>query len=367
VAPLTKDMVRNLAGFRASGPVTSLYLDVDGRRYVRPQDYEYELEHLEKSLPEDHRRAAAPDLARIWAWVRGGIDRSRTRGLVAFASETAGLWETLELPVAVRSQLVVNESPYIKQLEGILDTNQRFGVLLVDKQRARVFVFELGELVDRSELFDQLPRHEDDKGDYDRDHVHDHQAAAAQRHLRRAAQVAFAVHQEQQLDHVIIGAPEEITRGVETELHPYLRERVAARLSVPVNARDGAVRQAALEVEARVQREREAAIVGRLREGVASGNGAVAGLDPVLSALFERRVGTLIVSDGFEAPGWRCGTCLLAAKGPRCATCGGQMEKVDDVVEEAVEEAISQSSQVEICVGNADLDVLGRIGALLRF
>jgi hypothetical protein len=43
------------------------------------------------------------------------------------------------------------------------------------------------------------------------------------------------------------------------------------------------------------------------------------------------------------------------------------MEKVDDVVEEAVEEAISQSSQVEICVGNADLDVLGRIGALLRF
>ena len=38
-----------------------------------------------------------------------------------------------------------------------------------------------------------------------------------------------------------------------------------------------------------------------------------------------------------------------------------------DVVEEAVDRALSSSGRVEICVGNADLDVLGRIGALLRF
>jgi hypothetical protein len=43
------------------------------------------------------------------------------------------------------------------------------------------------------------------------------------------------------------------------------------------------------------------------------------------------------------------------------------MVAVDDVVEEAVEAALAQSCRVEICVGNADLDVLGRIGALLRY
>ena len=43
------------------------------------------------------------------------------------------------------------------------------------------------------------------------------------------------------------------------------------------------------------------------------------------------------------------------------------MTKVDDVVEEAIEEALAQDCRVEVCVGNADLDVLGRIGALLRF
>jgi hypothetical protein len=37
------------------------------------------------------------------------------------------------------------------------------------------------------------------------------------------------------------------------------------------------------------------------------------------------------------------------------------------VVEEAIEEALRQHCHVEICVDNADLDVLGRIGALLRY
>ncbi len=43
------------------------------------------------------------------------------------------------------------------------------------------------------------------------------------------------------------------------------------------------------------------------------------------------------------------------------------MERVGDVVEDAIEEALTQGIPVSICVGNADLDVIGRIGALLRY
>ena len=42
------------------------------------------------------------------------------------------------------------------------------------------------------------------------------------------------------------------------------------------------------------------------------------------------------------------------------------MERVADVVEEAVQEAFALGCSVVVCE-NADLDVLGRIGALLRF
>ena len=57
----------------------------------------------------------------------------------------------------------------------------------------------------------------------------------------------------------------------------------------------------------------------------------------------------------------------LAAKGPTCPVDGQTMDHVDDVVEDAVDVALGQGCHVEVCVGNADLDVLGRIGALLRY
>lgn len=372
MATLTQDVIRSLAGVKTQqAPVVSLYLDVDGRRFVRPRDYELHLDHLLKEAAghTNGHKPAAIDLERIEAHVKGGIDRSRTRGLAIFSCAALDLWTVFELPVPVRNQLVVNATPHVRQLETVLDEYERFGVLLADKQRARMFVFELGELVDKSELFDQLPRHEDDKGDWDRDHVRDHTLNAAHKHLKRSADVAFHVLQEQGFDHLIIGAPEEISNELERVMHPYLRERIAARLAVPVSASDATIRAAAFQVEEQVERTKKAALVERLRtaSNARNGNGTT-GLDNVLSALVERRVDTLIVSEGYEAPGWRCQDCgNIATKGRTCPLCGSEMALVDDVVEEAVEEALAQSCNLCCCVGNADLDVMGRIGAILRF
>ena len=372
MATLTQDVIRDLAGCKAQEtPVVSLYLDVDGRRFVRPKDYEVHLDRLLKeaaSYTNGHKPAAA-DLERIEAFVKGGIDRSRTRGVAVFSCASQDLWRVFELPVPVRSQVVVNATPHVRQLETVVDEYERFGVLLADKQRARMFVFELGELIDKSELFDQLPRHEDDKGDWDRDHVRDHSAAQAHKHLKRAAEVAFHVLQEQGFDHLIVGAPEEIAHELERALHPYVRERIAAHMAVPVGASDATIRAAALQVEEQVERTKKAALVAKLRDASSQPGGlGVTGLAKVLDALNDHRVKTLIVSEGYEVEGWRCRSCgHVAAKGRTCPMCSAEMDLVPDVVEEAVESAIAQSVRVCVCVGNADLDVMGRIGALLRF
>lgn len=376
MAPISEDTIRKLAAFKGDGaPVVTLYLDVDGRRWPRYNDCEARVDRMVRQASDRAtgigHGTALEDLRRVEAHVRGGLDRSRTRGLAIFASGQA-LWEVFELPVPVRDQLVVNKTPHVRQLEGVVDNYERFGVLLADKQRARMFVFELGELVDKSEVFDQLPRHDDDKGEWDRDHVRGHVAVAAHQHLKRAAQVAFEVYKHNAFDHLIIGAPDEIANELENELHSYLRARIQGRISVPAGASDAEICQAALEVEQGVERAKEAALVERLRAAAvpANGNGGRAqlGLAAVLSALGERRVDTLVVSDGYEAPGWHCPGCgHLATKGRRCPVCEVDMDLVDDVVEDAVEEALRQSCRVAICVGNADLDVVGRIGALLRF
>src|SRR5438552_7983175 len=366
MAAIDERVVRELAEFRATaGAVASCYLDVDGRRFVRPHDYELHLERLLRDAREQAGNgdgapgaAVEPDLRRIEDFVKSGLDRSRTRGLAIFSASADDLWRVIELPVPVRNQLVVDRAPYVRQLEAIVAGHERFAVLLADRQRARLFLFELGELVEKQEHFDQLPRHEDDHGEWDKDHVRDHAAAATHHHLRHASQVAFTVFQEQPFDHLVIGAPDELVGDVERELHSYLQERIAARVNVRVSASDDEIRQAALEVEQEVERRRLAAAVGRLRDAVGAGGG-VAGLGDVLAGLVERRVDTLLVAEGYVSPGWRCRACnLLAVKGRSCPVCGRAMEQLDDVVEHAVAEAIAQSCRVEVCADDADLDVL---------
>lgn len=361
---LSGDVVRRLAAFSGSGPVTTCYLDVDGRRYVRPHDYELAFERMVRP----QRERAPKDLKRIEDYVKGGFDRSHTRGLALFSSAADDLWEPLHLPVPVHNQFAVNQHPQVRQLEGVIERAERFAVLLADRQRARLFVFQLGQLVDWSERFDRLPRHEDDGGDMVKDQVRDHVDSATRRHLLRTADAAFELFQESGFDRLMVGAPADIAGPLERTLHPYLRERVAARLTVPVSAREDEVREAAVAAEDDVLREREAADVERLRAATGMGDGAVVGLDDVLKALVERRVDTLLVSEGFEAPGWRCQSCgFLATRGPSCPVCTKRMAHAEDVVEEAVQEALHQSCHLEVCRDNADLDVLGRIGALLRF
>ena len=126
-------------------------------------------------------------------------------------------------------------------------------------------------------------------------------------------------------------------------LHPYLRERLCGRIAVGVGASAAEVLAAAEAVEAQVERAREAAIVGRLKEAAATGRRGILGLAPALKALSEHRVERLVVSKGYAEQGWRVpGTGAWPSSVPATPTPATPMERVEDVVEDAIEEAISQ-------------------------
>lgn len=371
---ISDDRIRALAARQGNPVVTTCYLDVDGRRYPRHADYEQQLDHLLRQAREragtlgpEALASVEGDLGRISGWVKGGFDRSRVRGLAFFSCSAEGYFEVVEAPLPVRNEITLDQGPHVRQLESLIQEYKRFAVALVDRQRARLFRFELGELSEHTEVFDAVPRRHD-QGGWSAANIQRHTDELAHRHLKHAAEVVFEELNRHPVDHLILGGPQGVVSEFEALLHPYLRERVAARLSVMVAASPEEVRQAALAVEAEVARAAEEALVGRLRDAVGSGNGGVAGLEPTLRALVERRVDTLLISDGYDAPGWRCPSCrFLATKGRGCPVCGASMQLVDDVVEQAVEEALANKCRVEVVRESADLDVLGRIGALLRF
>jgi peptide chain release factor subunit 1 len=374
VVAITEEAIRELAAFRGEeAPVTTCYLDVDGRRLVRRTDYERELEaHLRSArVKAGESESVAKDLRRIEDHVKAGIDRSTTRGLAIFSSSAHGLWRVVPLPVPVRTRIIINNVPAVGQLEALVQGRERFGVLLADRQRASMFVFEFGKLTDHSELFEELPRDYDERGHsdqgYDRDRQHIDELAV--QHLRHAAQVAFEVHQRAGLDHLTVAGPEPLTRYLRAQLHPYLQERLRGEVNLPVNASLDDIRKVVDDVESQVRKARHDELVLRLRDAVGAGQRGVAGLEPVLRALHDRRVEHLLVSAGYAESGWRCQACgALATVGRTCPVCGAPgMEHRDDVVEEALDSALAEGAKVDVCDGNADLDVAGRIGALLRY
>lgn len=368
------DRIRSIAARRESPVVTSCYLDVDGRSHPRHVDYEHQLDHLVRqgkqragALGPEVARSVDGDLDRIGAWVRRGFDRSHVRGLAFFSCSASGFFEVVESPRPVRNEIVINHTPHVRQLETLVHEFERFAVVLVDRQRARLFRFELGQLTEHTEVFDSVPRRHD-QGGRSAANIQRHTDELAHRHLKHAAEMTFEELGAKPVDHLILGGPAQVVAEFEGLLHPYLKERVAARLSVMVTAAPEEVRQAALEVEDQVERRAERALVDRLRNGVGSGNGGVAGLSGTLKALVERRVDTLLVSAGYEDQGWRCSSCrFLASRGRDCPLCGGAMEQVDDVVEQAMEDALVNKCRVQVVRDCADLDELGHIGALLRF
>jgi peptide chain release factor subunit 1 len=371
---LSADLVQRLAKWRGEGnPVISLYLNVDGREKIRPEDYQQRLDQLIRNEASSDPQVQS-DLKKISEYVATEFSRGHHRGLAVFASGDE-LWHVVGLTVPVEDQLAVNATPHVRGLENLLDEYEPVGVILTDRQKARLFVIELGTIVARDEVVDPLPRHDDDKGDWRKDHVKAHASEFANKHLRHTATEMFELYKKKRFSHLVLFVPEDIKAELEKNLHDYLRSKVIGQYNLPVNSSDEEIIDCAYKLYQQAERATEHRFVEKLRAGVptagrdgSTSSSAVAGLDSTLQAIFEKRVETLLVSEGYSAEGWRCHQCnYITTLGRNCSMCGSEMTLVSDVVEEAVEDAISQKCRVEFCSDNADLDVMGQIGALLRF
>jgi peptide subunit release factor 1 (eRF1) len=135
------------------------------------------------------------------------------------------------------------------------------------------------------------------------------------------------------------------------------------RVAAPVEE----IASAARVVAERAEREREVALVEEVRQRTAGAHGGVVGLEATLAALTERRVGTLLVREGFAAPGSMCPSCGHIGRDlRRCPMCHAATIELEDVVEVAIEQAVAQGADIEFCRGT-DLDWFGSIAAIERY
>jgi peptide chain release factor subunit 1 len=375
VSQLDQEFVRKLAEWSANGaPVSSLYLDVDGRRYPRKQDFTVRAEELCRrlrdeagTLDREAKRSVNQDAERMLDFFEN-LDRGPTRGVALFACSGADLWEEVRVPRPVKDRVTLAKHPYVLPLESLVETYEWFCTVIVDREKARLFLAYMGSLTEESEVFDDVPgKH--DQGGWSQARFQRHIEEHVDKHYKHVGEVLFGFFKRRGFDHLILAGPEETVTEFERGLHDYLKQRLAARITLPITATADQVLAKSLQIEERLEEQSERSTVERLRAEAAAGRQAMLGLPKVLPALNDLRVDTLVVPFGLEAKGYRCTKCeRLWTNGGRCPTCGGHLEAIPDVIESAVAAALRSGARVET-ISFAGPDVLGdeRIGAILRF
>jgi peptide chain release factor subunit 1 len=368
--------LRRLAEMRLDRPlVLSLYLDLDPSRFATPPARATEvrslLDEADRRLREldelshSDRTALEKSLGKVRELLNRNLDADGAHGMALFACEPEDLLETFKLPRSVQARVAIDNSPLIGPLVG-LARRERWCVLLVNKQAARVFRGSPDGLREVDQLHDEVHGRHDQGGmsqaRYQRSiekEVSDHLRSSAERLLRH--------YERQPFQRLLVGGPREVVAELEGKLHPYLEERLAGRIEIDVEtaAPDEVLEAAGGQLE-ELEEQREEETIGRLREA----SRATAGLENVLPPLNERRVEVLLLDDGFAAPGTLCRRCgWLGPRGEsRCPADGTQLQARDDIAEPAVELALQQSAEVLPLRRRAEeLRKVGGIGALLRF
>ena len=370
-----RSLLRRLAEWDGAGaPISSLSLSVDGRTYPRKADVEIRVDELIRrarsvaaAMGRDAARSVERDIDAMSGFVRDDFERGGTRGLAMFSSHDAGLWEVALVTRPLMHRAVVGPDADLLPLEVVLETYRPSCLALVDYEKSRLFVVEMGQIEEVAGVTDDVPGRHDQGGRAQmrmQRHVDDHRA----RHLRHVADRLFALWRRRRFEHLVLAGPAEAHGELEGELHDYLRQRIRGHAVLPLSATTRQVLDKVLEVEERVERESERDVLERLEAAVGAGNGGVVGLEPTLEALADDRVGELVVSHRLSAPGARCPACgRLMTRGSRCPSCGARTERIPDVVEAAVAVAFRSGARVETIVDDDPRPSFDGVGALLRF
>lgn len=380
---LSDARLRELARIHPDGDarVLSIFLNLDPTEFATPPARASEISSViddanrrvrdANGLSHAARKTLEEDVERAAKFLRG-LSPKGAHGFALFACGSANLFDGLRLPRPVETRAVINDAPLVEPLVELLGTGGNWMVVLVNRATGRLLRGDGDRLEELAAITDEV-HGQHSQGGWSQARYQRSVDEDVQDHLKNVADAVFERFKRASFDHMLLGGPGETLTDFEAKLHPYLRERLAGRIEIDVenSSPDHVGRAAREKIEEQTRRsEREA--LDRLQEAVSRGGRGAAGLDATLEALNERRVDTLLLIEGFAAPGWTCPQCgcVYSMDGGSCPADGTTLDRRDDVIENAVHLAIQQSARVLFIREPEFQDKLrshGSTAAVLRF
>lgn len=353
------------------GGVVSVYLDTDNTRQS-VEAIKLTARGLLKEVQSQHEKEAQA----IERYLDLSYDWSKP-GLALFCGKGGDFFRAYQSPVAFRNRVRLSARPYVKPLAHLLDHYAHFGVILVDRVGGRFYEYHLGELQAADSYTGEEVRRIKDgvgssavgrRGGNSGPGGGKHEDEVALRNMRECAAAANQFFAERPIRRLFLGGTNENVAQFRDLLSKQLLSCLAGSFPMDIDAGESEVRQRALNLLREVNAERESKLVDRLLTLNAQGANAVVGLDETLQAISEKRVDTLIISDGFRVPGYiQDSSGYLVANLTRSPLAESELAEAADVVEAAVAQTVSQGGHVEVIAENPYLENAGRIGAILRY
>src|SRR5467141_1047794 len=294
----------------------------------------------QQTLAHADREALSADLQRVLDYLEEPNHLPHTRAVAMFASQGLDLFEALPLPHVHRSRLAVEHEPLVRELVAL---DEEFGTILVvvyDRTAARLFEVTAYDCVELTSLpaidASRAGKFHGSAGEHN---YHMRIRTEKQRFYAQIADRIFHIHRVRPLAGLLVGGVGPDGGAVIPHLHTYLHDLVMGVVKLnPKTATKAEVRDAALALREERERAWERAHAEAVKEGVPEG-WAVKGVEPTLKALSRGQVRTLL-ADGQDD---------------------------DSRIDEAVEDALRQRSQVDVLYDEKARRVVDSLAALLRF
>ncbi len=365
---LAERELRELLQFISPDPVLSVYLNTDPSEGNKDA-YRLRLRNLLKgvNLPED--------VETIEGYFQRDYDWTG-RGVAIFSCAPQAFFRVYPLAVPVPDLVHVSDRPSVRVLADLLDSYGGYGVVLIDKQGARVFSFHLGELREQEGVLGEAVKRTKHGGASSLPGARSgvagrtrHVEEVVERNMKESVDFAVNFFEDGHVRRILIGGTDDNVAQFRSLLPKAWQSLIVGTFPMGMGVGHAEVLAKAMQIGKEAEEKREALLMQDLLTRAAKASGAVVGIDDTLEAINADRVSTLVILNGYQQPAYRCSNCGFLTIRPlrTCPVCAGAMVEILDVVDLAINRTMRQGGDVEVLHGNLDLEKAGKIGAFLRY
>lgn len=354
-------------------PVVSLYLDArvneHGKRVFLPFVRKQLSERLKSYPVESEERASIEeDFVRIMRYLEEGV-RAPTQGVAVFACSALDDYFRVgqfEAPFE-RNRLVVSERPHVYPLARLIDQYRHYAVVLADTNRAQIFVFAAGRVVQQDDIENVKTKHTS-VGGWSQARYQRHEENY---HLQHAKEVVDALERtlrDDRIEHVILAGDEAVVIPIlKEQMSKELREKVVDTISLGIDTPEHEVLEETLTAFRRHDSLTDLQKVEQLLGEFRGDNLAVAGVPDTLAALSNGQVQELLIvaaADGLKFDEQEVRKVLEIYKTDDIPETLDARAVADELVRRANQMSAARVTFIE---DTTRLEQLGGVGALLRY